>query len=101
MDEAPAQKRPNIILILVDDMGFADLGLCGSEIQTPRIDSIGKNGVTFSAMYNCARCCPTRAALLTGLYPHKAGIGYMGANVGTSAYQGSLRSDSVTISQLP
>lgn len=99
MDEAPDQKRPNIILILVDDMGFADLGLCGSEIHTPRIDSIGQNGVTFSAMYNCARCCPTRAALLTGLYPHKAGIGHMGANLGTPAYQGSLRNDSVTIAE--
>lgn len=92
-------KRPNIILILVDDMGFADLGLCGSEIRTPRIDSIGRNGTVFSAMYNCARCCPTRAALLTGLYPHKAGIGHMGADLGTPAYQGSLRNDSVTIAE--
>lgn len=100
MDDRPTeQKRPNIILILVDDMGFADLGLCGSEIRTPRIDSIGRNGVVLSAMYNCARCCPTRASLLTGLYPHKAGIGHMGANLGTPAYQGHLRNDSVTIAE--
>lgn len=94
-----APRKPNIILILVDDMGFADLGICGSEIRTPRIDSIGRNGVVFSAMYNCARCCPTRAALLTGLYPHKAGIGHMGANLGTPAYQRHLRNDSVTIAE--
>ena len=99
MDSPAPQKRPNIILILVDDMGFADLGLCGSEIKTPRIDSIGEQGVAMSAMYNCARCCPTRASMLTGLYPHKAGIGHMGANLGTPAYQGSLRRDSVTIAE--
>lgn len=92
-------KRPNIILVLVDDMGFSDLGLTGSEIRTPNIDSIARNGVLLSAMYNCARCCPTRAALLTGLYPHNAGIGHMGANLGSPAYQGFLRNDSATIAE--
>ena len=92
-------KRPNIILVLVDDMGFSDLGLTGSEIRTPNIDSIARNGVLLSAMYNCARCCPTRAALLTGLYPHKAGIGHMGADLGSPAYQGFLRNDSATIAE--
>lgn len=91
--------RPNIILVLVDDMGFSDLGCTGSEIRTPNIDSIARNGVLMSAMYNCARCCPTRAALLTGLYPHNAGIGHMGADLGTSAYQGFLRNDSATIAE--
>jgi arylsulfatase len=80
--------RPNIVLIMVDDMGFADLGLMGSEIRTPYIDSLAHNGLLLSSMYNCARCCPTRASLLTGLYPHNAGIGHMGANLGTPAYQG-------------
>ena len=94
-----AARRPNIILILVDDMGFADLGCMGSEIRTPHIDSLAHNGVLLSAMYNCARCCPTRAALLTGLYPHKAGIGHMGADLGTPAYQGFLRNDSATIAE--
>jgi arylsulfatase len=92
-------SRPNIVLILVDDMGFSDLGCTGSEIRTPNIDSIARNGVLMSAMYNCARCCPTRAALLTGLYPHNAGIGHMGADLGTPAYQGFLRNDSATIAE--
>jgi arylsulfatase len=92
--------RPNIILILVDDMGFSDLGLTGSEIRTPHIDSIARNGFLLSAMYNCARCCPTRASLLTGLYPHNAGVGHMGSNLGTPAYQGFLRNDSATIAEV-
>ena len=75
-------KRPNVILILADDMGFADLGCFGSEIRTPNIDALAAGGVALSSLYNCARCCPTRAALLTGLYPHKAGIGHMTANLG-------------------
>lgn len=100
MSEASPRRRPNIILVLVDDMGYADLGLMGSEIRTPNIDALARGGTLFSAMYNCARCCPTRAALLTGLYPHKAGIGHMGANLGTPAYQGFLRNDAATIAEL-
>jgi len=91
--------RPNIILILADDMGFADLGITGSEIKTPNIDALAQNGVLMTSMYNCARCCPTRASLLTGLYPHSAGIGHMGVNMGTPAYQGFLRNDSATIAE--
>jgi len=94
-----SSKKPNIILILADDMGFADLGVTGSEIQTPNIDSLARGGLLLSAMYNCARCCPTRASLLTGLYPHNAGVGHMGANLGTPAYQGFLRNDSATIAE--
>ena len=93
-------SKPNVILILVDDMGFADLGVTGSEIRTPNIDGLARNGVLLSAMYNCARCCPTRASLLTGLYPHNAGIGHMGADLGTPAYQGFLRNDSATIAEV-
>lgn len=93
------QTKPNVILILADDMGFADLGITGSEIQTPNIDGLAQDGVMLSAMYNCARCCPTRASLLTGLYPHNAGVGHMGANLGTPAYQGFLRKDSATIAE--
>lgn len=105
MDKAQAHskisgKRPNIVLILVDDMGFGDLGVMGSEIRTPNIDALAHNGITLSAMYNCARCCPTRSSLLTGLYPHKAGIGHMGANLGSPAYQGFLRNDAATIAEL-
>jgi arylsulfatase A-like enzyme len=94
------QKRPNIILVLVDDMGFADLGITGSEIKTPNIDTLANNGVLLTSMYNCARCCPTRASLLTGLYPHNAGIGHMGINLGSEAYQGFLRNDSATIAEV-
>lgn len=91
--------RPNIILILADDMGFADIGATGSEIRTPNIDTLARDGVLLTSMYNCARCCPTRASLLTGLYPHNAGVGHMGANLGTPAYQGFLRNDSATIAE--
>ena len=94
------QNRPNVILILVDDMGFSDLGVMGSEIRTPNIDAMAREGVLLSSMYNCARCCPTRASLLTGLYPHRAGIGHMGANLGTPAYQGYLRNDTATIAEV-
>lgn len=93
-------SRPNIILILADDMGYSDLGCMGSEIRTPHIDTLARQGQIYTAMYNCARCCPTRASLLTGLYPHKAGIGHMTANYGSPAYQGYLRNDSVTIAEV-
>ena len=93
-------QRPNVILILTDDMGFGDLGVMGSEIRTPHIDSIAQRGVLLTSMYNAARCCPSRAALLTGVYPHKAGIGHMGANLGTPAYQGYLRNDAATIAEV-
>ena len=74
-DSAPA--RPNILVILVDDMGFADLGCYGSEIPTPNIDRLAAEGLRFTQFYNTGRCCPTRAALLTGLYSHEAGVGHM------------------------
>lgn len=97
----PSQpQRPNIILILVDDMGYADIGCFGSEIQTPNLDQMAANGIRFTTMYNAARCCPTRASLLTGLYPHQAGIGHMIGNLGTPAYQGYLRRDCVTIAEV-
>lgn len=97
--KAEETKRPNVIVILVDDMGFADIGPTGSEIKTPNLDQLAGNGALLTAMYNCARCCPTRASLLTGLYPHSAGIGHMGLDLGTAAYQGFLRNDSATIAE--
>ncbi len=81
-------ERPNVILILVDDMGFADLGCMGSEIRTPNIDALAHDGVLLSSMYNCARCCPTRASVLTGLYSQRAGIGQMGADLGHTGLSG-------------
>lgn len=76
LNVASAQK-PNIVIILADDMGFSDIGCFGSEIPTPNLDKLAKNGVRFSQFYNTARCCPTRASLLTGLYQHQTGIGMM------------------------
>ena len=93
-------RRPNIILILADDMGFSDIGIMGSEIKTPYLDNMARNGLLLSSMYNCSRCCPTRASLLTGLYPHKAGIGHMTPNLGLRAYQGFLREDALTIAEV-
>jgi arylsulfatase len=97
---ARTASRPNVILVLVDDMGFGDLGIMGSEIRTPHIDSIATQGVLLSSMYNGARCCPTRAALLTGMYAHRAGIGHMGADLGTPNYQGYLKDDAATVAEL-
>jgi len=91
--------RPNVILILADDMGFADLGCMGSEVRTPHLDALALSGALLTSMYNCARCCPTRASLLTGLYPHNAGIGHLGADLGTPAYRGFLRNDAATIAE--
>ena len=93
-------NRPNIVLILADDMGFSDISCYGSEIRTPYLDGLSSNGIRFSQMYNCARCCPTRAALLTGLYPHQAGIGHMVHNYGITEYQGYLRRDCVTVAEV-
>ena len=70
-------QRPNILVILVDDMGFSDLGCYGSEIPTPNLDALAAGGVRFTQFYNTARCSTTRAALMTGLYPHQAGMGYL------------------------
>lgn len=72
-----AQKRPNIVLIMADDMGFSDIGCYGSEIETPNLDKLSANGVRFTQFYNTSRCCPSRASLLTGLYSHQAGMGLM------------------------
>src|SRR5215218_10476437 len=76
-DATATAQRPNIVVILADDMGFSDVGCYGSEIATPNIDRLAEKGVKFTQFYNTARCCPTRASLLTGLYPHQAGMGWM------------------------
>lgn len=100
---SPAQRaseKPNIVLILADDMGFSDLGSFGSEINTPNLDRLAQEGLRITQFYNSGRCCPSRAALLTGLYPHQAGVGDMVQDKGTPAYQGYLSKNSVTIAQL-
>ena len=92
-------ERPNIILIMSDDMGYSDIGCYGGEIETPHLDSLADNGMRFTQFYNGARCCSTRASLLTGLYPHQAGIGWMMSDNGTDAYRGNLSGRSVTIAE--
>lgn len=92
--------RPNIIVILADDMGYSDLGCTGSEIHTPHLDALASDGLLFTHCYNTSRCCPTRASLLTGVYQHRAGYGYMDSNLGFPAYQGRFRPGVVTIAQL-
>jgi arylsulfatase A-like enzyme len=87
---AHAAARPNVIVILSDDMGFSDLGCYGGEIRTPNLDRLAAGGVRFTQFYNTARCCPTRASLLTGLYPHQAGIGHMMDDKGLDGYRGDL-----------
>ncbi len=98
-----AAGQPNIILILADDMGYSDIGCFGGEIHTPALDALAKEGVRFTQFYNTARCCPTRASLLTGLYAHQAGVGHMvdgaGPKTGSEAYSGELSSRAVTIAE--
>ena len=93
-------KRPNILLILADDLGWSDIGCYGGEIRTPNLDALAAGGLRFTQFYNCARCCPSRAALLTGLYPQQAGVGSMTADEGLPGYRGSLQPDCVTIAQV-
>jgi arylsulfatase len=95
----PAPAKPNIVVILVDDMGFSDIGCYGSEIPTPHLDALAKNGLRFTQFYNTGRCCPTRAALLTGVYPHQAGVGHMTENRGAVGYEGRLNAQCATIAE--
>ena len=100
----PARTKPNIVLIMADDMGFSDIGCYGGEIETPVIDSLADQGLRFRQFYNTARCCPTRASLLTGLYPHQAGVGHMMTpyfkdGEPLAAYQGELNEQCVTIAE--
>jgi len=95
-----AAERPNILVILADDMGFSDIGCYGSEIDTPNLNALARGGMRFTQFYNTARCCPTRASLLTGLYPHQAGIGHMMEDRGFAGYRGDLNKHCVTIAEV-
>ncbi len=102
-DRAPTlakdNSRPNIVVILSDDMGYSDLGCYGGEIATPTIDALAAKGLRFTQFYNTSRCCPTRASLLTGLYSHQAGIGQMVNDLGYDAYRGDLNNRCVTLAE--
>lgn len=97
---ACAEERPNIVLIMSDDMGFSDIGCYGSEIETPVLDGLASNGLRFTQFYNTGRCCPTRASLLTGLYPHQAGIGHMLKPTGHPGYTNGLNQRCRTIAEV-
>src|SRR5579871_1075935 len=81
-----AASRPNIILILADDLGFSDIGCFGSEIHTPNLDKLASRGMRINQFYNNPRCCPSRAAIMTGLYAHQAGMGMMVNDYGRYPY---------------
>lgn len=99
--QAQTDSRPNIIVILADDMGYSDIGCYGGEIETPNIDKLAKEGLRYRQFYNGARSCPTRASLLTGLYAHQAGMGWMTtADMQRPSYQGCLNNQCVTIAEV-
>src|SRR3954470_6601901 len=96
----PRQKRPNILLIVADDLGYSDLGCYGGEIATPTLDALAANGVRFTQFYTNARCCPSRASILTGQYPHKVGVGHMVQDLGQPGYRGRLSENGATIAEV-
>jgi arylsulfatase len=99
--QKPSVKKTNVIVILTDDMGYSDIGCFGSEIKTPNIDKLAKNGLSFTHFYNTARCSPTRASLLTGLYPHQAGMGHLATeNYKETGYADDLSKNAVTMAEV-
>ena len=92
-------KKPNILLILNDDMGYSDLGCYGGEIHSPNLDRLANGGLRFTQFYNTARCCPSRASMLTGLHPHQTGVGHMMTDDGLEGYRGDLNNRCVTIAE--
>jgi arylsulfatase len=98
---ADAGRRPNVVVIMADDMGFSDIGCYGSEIATPNLDALAKGGIRFTQFYNTSRCCPTRASLLTGVYPHQAGMGWMtGRPTEHAGYRADLSHETPTIAEV-
>ena len=97
---AAATRKPDIVIFLADDMGWSDPGCYGGEIETPNLDRLAAGGLRFTQFYNTGRCCPTRASLLTGLYPHQAGVGHMVDDKGLPGYTGDLNRECVTIAEV-
>jgi arylsulfatase len=101
MDHAAPEKAPNIVVIVIDDLGFSDVGAYGSEIRTPNIDRLAQNGLRYNNFTVTAMCSPTRAALLTGLNHHSAGVGWVAEwDFGYPGYRGELQSNVVTLPQI-
>jgi arylsulfatase len=97
---AAPRRKPNILLILADDLGYSDLGCFGGEMRTPNLDRLAAGGIRFTSMQNTARCCPSRASILTGLYPHQAGVGNMTGDQKLRGYRGHLVEGCVTIAEV-
>ncbi len=97
--QAASPRKPNIVVILADDLGFSDIAPYGGEIDTPNLTKLAKEGIRLRQFYNTARCCPTRAALLTGLYSHQAGVGHMMDDDGLPGYRGDLSRNAVTLAE--
>ena len=92
-------KQPDIVVIMADDAGYSDFGCYGGEIETPALDKLAANGLRFSQFYNTGRCCPSRAALLTGVYQHQAGMGHMSRDRGIPSYSGTILPDVPTLAE--
>lgn len=97
---AAEPAKPNVLVIVADDLGYSDPGCYGGEIATPNIDALAKNGLRFRQFYNSTRCCPSRASLLTGLTPHQAGVGLMNFATNAPGYKGSPQPNTVTIAEV-
>ncbi|MEM1443326.1 MAG: arylsulfatase [Verrucomicrobiota bacterium] len=97
---AASDTPPNFLLIVADDLGFSDLGCYGGEIETPVLDSLAEDGVRLTQFYNTGRCCPSRASILTGQYPHKVGLGHMTQDIGHPGFRGSVSEDAKTIAEV-
>jgi arylsulfatase len=99
-DASDTGVPPNILVMMADDMGFSDIGCYGGEIQTPTLDRLAAHGLRFTQFYNTSRCCPTRACLLTGLYPHQAGVGHMMEDRQLLGYRGDLNDECQTMAEV-
>jgi arylsulfatase len=99
---AQVDARPNVVVVLVDDMGWSDIGSYGGEIPTPNLDALARRGVRFTQFYATPRCSPTRSSLLTGLYPHQTGMGHLDNVIrpASSGTTGRLNDRSVTIAEV-
>ena len=100
VSQCDAARRPNIVVLFADDMGYSDIGCFGSEIKTPNIDGLAANGLRFTHFYNTGRCCPSRASILTGLYSHQADIGHMAGETGVKGYRDRLSFNAVTLAEV-
>ena len=94
-----SNERPNIILIVADDLGFSDLGCYGGEVQTPNLNELAKHGIRMTRFYSTGRCCPSRASILTGQYPHRVGLGHMVKDLDMPGYRGRVSDDAITIAE--